>query len=196
MQRASIMHLIAWRQSSVYMWEKASLYLAAMLAVGLCRKAQAVSSRAISVSNSKRNWAASSSGRKSVICGKMVRYSETRAGSQGDFCAARASARILCSRARLVGIWTICGNCLRAEQVRLRFRYEQVRLTGAGHEFTARKRRIMRIMHQCTHRRELCMELSPIGKSGPVCLVDPRHLLDGEGEAIGDRGHMVYFVKR
>ena len=33
---------------------------------------------------------------------------------------------------------------------RTAIRYEQVRLTAASHEFTARKRRIVRIMHQCT----------------------------------------------
>jgi hypothetical protein len=44
--------------------------------------------------------------------------------------------------------------------------------------------------------RERCVKLSPVGKSGPVSLVDFRHLLDGEGEAVGDSGQMVYFVKK
>jgi hypothetical protein len=38
-------------------------------------------------------------------------------------------------------------------------------------------------MRHCSGRRELCVKLSPVGKSGPVCLVDPRHLIDGEGDA-------------
>jgi len=52
-------------------------------------------------------------------------------------CAARASARISCSRAHLAGIGTIRGIASAPEQLGLRFRYEQVRLTAASHEFTA-----------------------------------------------------------
>jgi hypothetical protein len=54
----------------------------------------------------------------------------------------------------------------------------------------------VRTMHQCTGRRELCVELSPVGKSGPVCLVDSRHLLNGEGEDVDDVFDILDFVER
>ena len=44
--------------------------------------------------------------------------------------------------------------------------------------------------------RPVSPDLSPVGKGASVSLVDPLHLRDGEGEAVGDRRDVIDLVER